>query len=187
MVRQVLSPVMLAAFVDEMTKIAARLPSPGEALRRLRSGPFSTNIGKPSSIRMTMPSLRSAPPPPVGRVTTVGGSSIATQTPGVNLRKPATAPQQPMQNIQSSVAPASPSYVSPQVNVQAAPTMQGKPQITQASPLSTGGGAGQVAPPAVSAQGQAQVAQAPSQPPGSGSAAAPGRPSAGMGAMGGRR
>lgn len=137
---------IMSAFVDEMEKIAL---APKNPLTALKVGPFSTNVGNPSSIKMTMPKIPAAPPP-TGRVTTVGGSSIAAQTPGVNLRPPTIQSQKmPLQKQlpPPGVSPASPSYVSPQVNVQAAPTMQGRPQVTQAAPQATGGGAGSVAAP----------------------------------------
>lgn len=133
-----ISPTMMAAMVDEMMKISMAAPSLAKALK---SGPFSTSALNRSSIKLRMPNVRTAPPMPTGRVMTVGGSSIATGIPGANIRMPTTrSPNMPLQKIEASVAPASPTYVSPTVNVQAAPTRQGAPQVTQAVPQATGGG-----------------------------------------------
>ena len=137
MVRSVLSADVMAAFSDELVKIAV---APSQALKMLKSGPFSTNIGKPSSIKMTMPRVRSAPPPPVGRITTTSGSSIAAQMPGVNLRPKSTASLQRAQSpSMDAIAPASPIHVAPQTTPVAAPARQGAPQTVSTTPQASTG------------------------------------------------
>jgi hypothetical protein len=135
MVRQPIAAETMAAMADEMMKIAL---APMNPLKALKVGKFSTNVGSGarSSIKMKMPALPAAPP--AGRVTTVGGSSIAAQTPGVNIRTPTTqSPKMPLQTqVQGAgIPPASPIHVAPQTTPHAATVRQGAPQtVNTASP-----------------------------------------------------
>jgi len=84
MVRQAINKITLAAFSDELEKIAL---APQNPLKALKVGLFSTNVGSNarSSFKMKMPTLNAAPSPSVRSVPTVGGS---VPTPGVNLKQP---------------------------------------------------------------------------------------------------
>lgn len=143
MVRQVMiktaGSVMFSSFVDELIKISMAAPNP---LKALRAGKFSTNIGggSRSSIKMKMPSVPSAPP--VGRVTTVGGSSIATGVPGANLRTPAVGNLGTTQSqlAQQSALRAGPGHIAQ--STPAVPmTAQGQPAMVS-TPAPTGGTVG---------------------------------------------
>lgn len=138
MVRQVINPVMLEAFYDELDKIAMAAPNP---LKALKAGKFSTNVGSRSSIKMRMPTV-STKTPPVGRVTTVSGSSIPTNLAGANIKTPSTSSlaQQSQQLTGHSVPPASPVHVAPQTTPHASPTQQGSPQTVNTATAATGSG-----------------------------------------------
>ena len=158
MVRQAINPTTLAAFSDEMTKIA---DSAEKALRLLRSGPFSTNVGANarSSFKMRMPTLNSTPPP-VGRVTTVGGSSIATGIPGVNIKQPAVGKLDAGKGLlsQQEQLRAGPGHIAQ--STPAVPmTAQGQPAKVS-TPAPTGGTLGGGSASAASTQSSGQMGKA---------------------------
>jgi len=137
---------MMAAMVDEFMKIAMPAPTLNKALN---VGPFSTNTTNRSSIKMKMPKLPAAPPP-VGRVTTVGGSSIATGIPGANIKPPTTALGNRSALAGQETLRAGPGHIAQ--STPAVPmTVQGQPPRVS-TPAPTGGTlGGEAASPAAKA------------------------------------